>query len=224
MDKHGNGGASAEPTSTPEPAPTAARGLDLKARLDRYGEILAKGLDLAEAGLSLGLTVIGTVGAAAQQKISARLAEAATAATEQAPIAPAAAGSPPSQASTSNQPAQAPAPAYGITNRLRLVPGAPVSVSFSINNDSPLVAKQVALQVDAFVGERTGAPLPVGALAVTPGATEIAPMDFEKFVLRGAIPPETPPDVYHGSISIGAEAVRIPVRLVIELGGVAPSA
>jgi hypothetical protein len=213
MAKQGNG-ATAEPPPAPEPAAASADALDLKARLDRYGEILAKGLDLAETGLSLGLMVIGKVGAAAQEKIFERLMD--TVAPEHAPATPSGTPSPPvpPQAETAGT------PAYGITNRLPLVPGAPFSVSFSINNDSPLAAKQVSLAVEAFAGERTGAPLSPAALAVSPNAAAIAPMDFEKFVLHGAIPLETVPDVYLGSVSLGSEeGMRIPVRLVIEPGG-----
>ena len=106
------------------------------------------------------------------------------------------------------------------------MPGAPFAVSFSINNDSPLEAKQVSLAVAGFTGERTGAPLSPAALAVSPSAASIAPMDFEKFVLHGAIPQETAPDVYYGAVSMGPESgmgpesvMLIPVRLVIEPGG-----
>ena len=44
-------------------------GIELRQRLDQVGTILAKGLDLAEAGVSLGVTIIGRVGVAASQKI-----------------------------------------------------------------------------------------------------------------------------------------------------------
>jgi F0F1-type ATP synthase membrane subunit c/vacuolar-type H+-ATPase subunit K len=199
------GGASAQP-------PPADDGLDLKARLDRFGDLLGKGLDLAEAGLSLGLTVVGTLGAAAQQKIFEKMME-ATAADPAAPAAAAAAAAPPAAGAA---PADAP-PAFGITNRLRLAPGMPVSISFSINNDSAAAPKQVALRVEPFTGERTGAMLPPASLSVTPEAAAIAPMDFEKFVLRGAIPETSPADIYHGSIAVTAEdSMRIPVLLVIE--------
>ena len=52
---------------------------------------------------------------------------------------------------------------------------------------------------------------------VTGTIAAIAPMDFEKFVLRGAIPETSPADIYHGSIAVTAEdSMRIPVLLVIE--------
>jgi hypothetical protein len=195
-------GASARP-------PPADDGLDLRARLDRLGDLLGKGLDLAEAGLSLGLTVASTLGAAAQQKIFEKMMDAS--ASE--PAAPAAA--PPAATGAATPPAAQ--PAFGITNRLRLAPGTAVSISFSINNDSAAAPKQVALRIEPFTGERTGAMLPPASLSVTPEATAIAPMDFEKFVLRGTIPETSPADIYHGSIAVSAEDnMRIPVLLVIE--------
>lgn len=201
----------------PDPAPPphtgaapADDGLDLKARLDRFGDLLSKGLDLAEAGLSLGLTVASTLGSAAQQKILDKMMEVAGA--DSAPPAPAA-----PSAGTPTQGAPAAASPFGITNRLQLTPGASVSISFSINNDSATAPKQVALHVEPFSGERTGAMLPPAALSVSPEAAAIAPMDFEKFVLRGAIPDTSPADIYHGSIAVTAEtAMRIPVVLVVE--------
>lgn len=219
MTKQGNG-ATAEPPPAPEPTSASpVDALDLKGRLDRYGEILVKGLDLAEAGLSLGLMVIGRVGTAAQEKIVERFMD------QVMPTPNAAASSaPPSPGPSPQAPPQAApeAPAYGITNRLPLVPGAPFSVSFSINNDSSEGAKRVGLGVEPFTGERSGAALPANTLAVLPSAADIAPMDFEKFVLQGVIPLEMPPDIYHGAVSVGPESgIRIPVRLVVERGGAA---
>jgi len=211
-DRAGNGTDTAPPangtrgSADAQPPPTDD-GLDLKARLDRFGELLGKGLDLAEAGLSLGLTVASTLGAAAQQKIFEKMMGAT------APEQPAA---PPPPTTGSAAPPDAP-PAFGITNRLRLAPGMPLSISFSINNDSAAAPKHVALRVEPFTGERTGAMLPPASLSVIPEAATIAPMDFEKFVLRGEIPDTSPADIYHGSIAVTAEdGMRIPVLLVIE--------
>lgn len=183
--------------------------LDLKARLNRFGELLGKGFDLAEAGLSLGLTVVGTLGAVAQRKIFEKMIE--SPASEPSVPQP---GAPPSPRAGSEA---TPAAAFGITNRLRLAPGLPVSISFSINNESATTPKQVALRLEPFTGERTGALLPPAILAVTPDTVVIAPMDFEKFVLHGSIPETMPPDLYHGSIAVNADAaMRIPVLLVVE--------
>ena len=212
MSKATNGAyAAPEPPPAADPPPAAASP-ELKARIDRYGEILAKAFDLAEAGLSLGLTVIGAVGAAAQKKILESRADGAGEPSVGVPPDP-----PPKEKPAASDDAGT---AWGITNRLPIVPGAPVAVSFSINNDSPLAPRPVSLAVEAFVGEQSGATLPPGALTVSPATTTIAPMDFEKFVLHGAIAPETPPDVYLGTVRVGDDGgMRIPVRLVVEPGG-----
>ena len=208
-DRPGSGNG---PDASPPPAGGAApndEGTDIKARLNRFGDLLGKGLDLAEAGLSLGLTVASTLGAAAQQKIIEKLMEAAAPEPAEPPPPPAA---PPAGQSAPTQPQ-----AFGITNRLRLAPGMAVNISFSINNDSATAPKQVALRAEPFTGERTGALLPPSALSVAPDSATIAPMDFEKFALCGAIPDASPADIYHGSIAVTADdSMRIPVVLVID--------
>jgi F0F1-type ATP synthase membrane subunit c/vacuolar-type H+-ATPase subunit K len=206
-DRAGNGADSTPPPADAPPhAQPADGGLDLKARLDRFGDLLGKGLDLAEAGLSLGLTVASTLGGAAQQKIFEKMMDAASAEPTPSPAA-----------APMTTPAPEAPPPFGITNRLRLAPGMAVSISFSINNDSAAAPRQVALRVEPFTGERTGALLPPACLSVSPTDTTIAPMDFEKFVLRGAIPETSPADIYRGSIAVtAADSMRIPVLLVVE--------
>lgn len=172
------------------------------------GLILAKGLDLAEAGVSLGVTIVNRIGSAAQQQVLERMAAAmqrdAAGAAAPMPPMPEAAEAPPE------------APAFYITNRLPLTPGGTVKVSFSINNDSLVAPKKVELRVDAFQGEMTGASLPAESLAVKPATRSIAPVDFEKFVLQGAVPAEMPPDIYLGWILVSSDdELRIPVRLVV---------
>jgi len=214
-DRSGNGSGAAPPAnggaagSTPPPESAADQSeSELKARLDRLGNLLGKGFDLAEAGLSLGLTMVGTLGAAAHKKIIEKVLDAAAPAPQSAPD--------PVAGTPANAPAQTSAP-FGITNRLRLAPGMAVSVSFSINNDTAAAPKQVTLRVEPFTGERTGTLLPPSCLAVSPEAASVAPMDFEKFVLRGVIPDHSPPDIYNGCIAVGAEdPMRIPVVLVVE--------
>lgn len=220
MVEHSGNGADGTPrpagTTTTPPQPED--GLNMRERLDRFGDLLGKGLDLAEAGLSLGLTVASTLGAAAQQKIFERMMDAASGVA--ADIYSPQAGSPeagpvPPPAAATNTAAEP--PPFGITNRLRLTPGMNVSISFSINNDSGTAPKQVSVRVEPFTGQRTGAMLPPASLSVTPDSATIAPMDFEKFVLIGTIPATSPPDVYHGSIAMGAEdGMRIPAVLVIK--------
>jgi len=190
-----------------KPPPKPDGGLDLREKVDQVGLILAKGLDLAEAGVSLGVTIVNRIGSAAQQQVLERMAaamqrDAAGAAPSPMPEAPEA---PPPEA-----------PAFYITNRLPLTPGGTVKVSFSINNDSLVAPKKVELRVDAFQGEMTGASLPAESLAVKPATRSIAPVDFEKFVLQGAVPAEMPPDIYLGWILVASDdELRIPVRLVV---------
>ena len=205
----GNGTDAAAPGGGSRPASPADEGLDLKAHLERFGNLLGRGLDLAEAGLSLGITLATTLGTVAQQKIVEKIMDVA--------------GSDPSPQVSVSGAAPAPAAprpppqAFGITNRLPLTPGMAMSISFSINNDSAVTPKQVSLRVEPFTGERSGAMLPPESLLITPASTAIAPMDFEKFVLVGTIPEISPPDTYHGSIAVTAEdSMRIPVLLVVE--------
>ncbi|MGH7119782.1 MAG: hypothetical protein ACREFP_12460 [Acetobacteraceae bacterium] len=208
MAERGNGAAAEGGPHPPQGSPSDA--LDLKARLDRFGEIFGRGLDLAEAGMTLGLTVLGTLGAAAQTKIIERILH---------PAAEGAAGEPArSQASAPAAPAgTGENAAYGITNRLPLNPGGTVSISFSVNNESSVASKHVRLAVEAFSGERTGAVLPPDCLGVSPGERVIAPMDFEKFVLEGRIPVGLAADRYRGSVMVlGEGPMRIPVLLVVE--------
>jgi len=210
MTERGNGAAT-EPPPRADAEPPQADTLDLRARLDRFGEIIAKGLDLAEAGMSLGLTIISTVGAAAQTKIFEKMMD--SVAPDTAP--------PDAVRSSAAAPAASAAPAgFGIVNRLPLAPGAPFRISFSVNNDSADAPRHVTLAVEPFTGEATGALLPPALMEVMPAAAAIAPMDFEKFVLQGAIPPSTPPDTYRGHVAVHAEStMRIPVLLVVEPGG-----
>lgn len=211
MTERGNG-ATAE-AGPKQAAEAETDPLELKARLERFGEILARGLDLAEAGMTLGFTMLGTVGAAAQNKVIERIfnpaSERAAAEPEPAPASPATA--------PAASPGAREAANYGITNRLPLRPGDRVSISFSVNNDSPVAGRPVRLLAEAFSAERSGALLPADSLAVRPDEQIIAPMDFEKFVLEGTIPADVVPDRYRGSVLVlGEGPMRIPVLLVVE--------
>lgn len=201
--------------TTGEPPGGEAAGPGLRGKVDQVGSLLSKGLDLAEAGLNLGVTLVSRVGVAAQHQILERvMAQAGEAAAAAAPQAAEA------------EPAPAPAPvaaapaaeseSYGISNRLPLVPGGEVRVSFSINNDSMEAPKKVALSVEGFVGDAHGRRLNPAGFAIRPAKKTIAPMDFEKFVLEGVLPPKAPPDVYRGWIVVNSDnALRIPVWLVV---------
>jgi hypothetical protein len=206
MAERGNGAATAEsgaaPASPPpEPAAADADALDLKARLQRFGEILARGLDLAEAGMNLGLTIATTVGSAAQQKITERLFD------------------PAPEPARPPQPVEPEPQPYGITNRLPVFAGGAVSISFSINNESASAPKGVVLRLDGFAGDR-GGPLAADGFRFVPAQAAIAPMDFEKFVLEGVIPAGTSPDIYRGSVLVESDAnIAIPVWIHVQAGG-----
>ncbi|HUO97649.1 MAG TPA: hypothetical protein VMU01_03230 [Rhizomicrobium sp.] len=200
--KNGNGHAAAHDDPPPVgEAPPEPKGAELRHRLDQMGTILAKGLDLAEAGVSLGVTIIGRVGAAAQQKLREGLdaaAQPATAAEPQAEQAPVA------------------EPEYGLTNRLPLAPGGTVRISFSVNNDSLTEPKKVELRVEGFAGDTQGARLDPAQFTIKPAQKTIAPVDFEKFVLQGPVAGDVPPDVYRGAVVVeSGTSFRIPVVLVV---------
>jgi hypothetical protein len=185
-------------------------------RADQLGAIIAKGMDLAEAGLSLGLTIIGRVGAVAQRQLLSRISlasEAAAAAPRNGPGDPQAAAG--TEADSSDVRA-AQEQQFFITNRLPVAPGGAVTVSFSINNDAIATRKKVSLSVEGFAGEHGGGRLAGEHFAVRPASKTIEPMDFEKFILAGTVPPEIAPDVYNGWIMVKTDSeFRIPVRLVV---------
>jgi hypothetical protein len=212
MAEQGNGISHDAPSAPAPPEP----GSELRERLDRLGDIVARGFDLAEAGMSLGLTLLTTVGAAAQKKILEPVMESALAsALNMSGQAAATAPTPPAASAAQSTPDIPAQPAeYIIVNRLPLVPGAPFAVSFSISNDDALAEKPVSLSVEPLTGERSGVTLPLQFITVMPQQAVIAPMDFEKFSLRGALPPELPADRYHGFVLVDG-AVRIPVLLSV---------
>lgn len=197
-----NADLGAEAADKAPPGPAA--GVELRERLDQMGTILAKGLDLAEAGVSLGATILNRVSLAAQQKIR----EGLDAAGQPQPAPPDAA---PEELV---DPGEAEA-AYGLANRLPLTPGGEVSISFSVNNDSMTEVRKVEFKVQGFAGE-SGQAIDAAAFAVKPAQKTIAPVDFEKFVLKGVVPETTPPDVYRGVVVVRSDKdLFIPVVLVV---------
>lgn len=187
-------------------------GAELRQRLDQVGTILAKGLDLAEAGVSLGVTIISRVGVAASQKIREGMDAAAANAT---PAASDAGMQTRTQPAAEAEPTE-PESAFGITNRLPLTPGGSFKISFSVNNDSMTEPKKVELRVEGFTGDATGARLDASDFAVKPALKTIAPVDFEKFVLQGAIAAGVQSDVYRGAVTVASDSeLKIPVVLVV---------
>ena len=189
-------------------------------RTEQLGATLAKGLDLAEAGLSLGLTLITRLGSMVQDSVLEKVAENFSAQPSPAPTGQTEevrgeAAPPPSSAV---EPVAAPTHdlSYSITNRLPLFPGHAVLVSFSINNDSEEMTKRVKFRVEGFVGQISDVQFPGDGFSVKPGSSAIAPMDFEKFVLRGMLPPDIPSDMYLGKVVVVSDQnLEIPVRLIV---------
>jgi hypothetical protein len=175
---------------------------DLTGRADQLGAIIVKTLDLAEAGLSLGITVLTRAGAAAQDALADR------APGPDGQVLPEN-----SQPHAADEPEEEP---FFLANRVPLAPGGDVYVSFSITNDSLVDPKRVNVDVADFVGETDGVRIASDAFAVRPARKTIAPMDFEKFVLTGTLPAATPADVYRGAVIVGStDELSIPVRLVV---------
>jgi hypothetical protein len=208
----------ADPGRTGTDAGAAASGkpggIPFLGNADQIGATVSKGLDLAEAGLSLGLTLINRVGAMVQESIADKLSPAGTAA--QAPPAPPPDAAHPGARGPVQEPPSELGAGYCIMNRIPLRPGDEASVSFSINNDSADGVKRVKLQLHGFEGQVSGARIASKDFALTPSSKTIAPMDFEKFVLKGMIPGNVPSDVYHGKVTVVADqAFDIPVRLMI---------
>ena len=107
-----------------------------------------------------------------------------------------------------------PEPAYGITNRLPLLPGGPVQISSSINNDFMTEPKKVEFRVEGFTGDTHGTQISAELFKVKPAQKTIAPVDFEKFFLNGTLPADAPPDIYRGWVVVTSDAeLRIPVLL-----------
>jgi len=189
---------------------------------NQIGTIMSKGLDLAEAGLTLGLNLVERFGSTVQDEVIGRIAEARKSFAHQASTPRP--SSPGGVAADEPRPDEgAPAPAApsgtgfgGVSNRLPLFPGSPVRVPFSINNESADVAKQVNVRLEGLVGELSGERLDASHFPLVPPATSIAPMDFEKFTLTGVVPRGVRADAYSGWIIVsGEEQLRIPVKLVI---------
>jgi len=188
---------------------------------EQLGATLAKGLDLAEASLSLGLTLMTRLGSIVQESVLDKVGEHVP-----GPPSSVQAGGGPDKHTSAPAPSPSPAAATGdspggdiaycITNRLPLFPGQPVSVSFSINNDSEEVAKRVKFRVEGFVGQISAVTFSGESFSVKPGSGAIAPMDFEKFMIKGALPSDIPSDVYLGKVVVMADHnLEIPIRLVV---------
>ena len=183
---------------------------------DQIGAILTKGLDLAEASISLGLNLVSRLGSVAQENLIDRLfgvvpSSSSASETESDSGSPPEPSAPEERTGEDNA-----ADNYGVINRMPLIPGGPVKVSFSINNDSYNTPKKVRLRLVGFTGERQGMVIEGKDFSIRPVTKSIAPMDFDKFTLSGVIPESLVSDVYSGWIIVQAEKeFRIPVRLAV---------
>ena len=91
-----------------------------------------------------------------------------------------------------------------------------MKISFSVNNDSMTEVKKVDLKVQGFAGDSQKAALDPASFSIKPSQKTIAPVDFEKFVLQGAVPDSIPPDIYRGVVVVSSDNdLFIPVVLVV---------
>ncbi len=190
---------------------------ELFGRGDQVVSIFSKGLDLVEAGIGLGINLVGRFGGIAQEQVVERIAGVVRrAGTHDAGVVQEA-GSAHGDEPAAGGEVAAPRGSVHVVNRLPLFQGSPVKISFSINNNSPSSSKTLRLGVEVFVGEVHRFELDPKAFSVRPSKKTIAPMDFEKFVLVGTIADEVPVDSYHGLIVVsdGREEFQIPVTLVV---------
>jgi hypothetical protein len=185
---------------------------------DQVGSVVSKLLELAEAGVDLGTNFLSLLNSLAQSQLHEPVHPGEGAyRVAPPPGAPESTAAPEGTAGPESTAEGAePAASYCIINRLPLLPGSPVQVSFSINNDLPQTKRKLQVAVGGFVGAAHGFELDDRSFAVQPSEKTIAPMDFEKFVLKGKIPKNAPEDSYNGWVSVdGDEEMRIPVVLVV---------
>jgi hypothetical protein len=212
------GAAKGKAKTPPRSAPSPPR----QGKKDQIGSVMAKGLDLAEAGLTFGLNLVQKLGTTVQDQVIGKIAEAGRAFVQPAPDHSRSQEGESTTVGAGDETAryaQASASAGGfggISNRLPLFPGSTVHVSFSINNESAQAAKKVSVRLEGLVGELSGAPLQASRFSIKPAAIAIKPLDFEKFVITGVIPATARSDAYNGWIVVtGDDTLRIPVKLVI---------
>ena len=205
--------------AAPEGQQAAAEDSEEPGLTGQVGSVVSKLLELAEAGVDLGTNVVSLLSSLAESQLREPV-HAAQGAYRVAPRtgSPGEAASAPGVASATSDEASAAgsAPSYCIINRLPLLPGSPVQVSFSINNDFPQSRRRLLVAAGGFVGASHGFELEDRSFSVDPSEKTIAPMDFEKFVLKGKIPKDAPVDSYNGWVTVeGDEEMRIPVVLVV---------
>lgn len=182
------------PPAKPSPRPSA-----------QMGSLVSKVMELADAGVGLGINVISLLNTLARSQV------AGAAPAEQQPQDDERRPAPPEDAPHAEAPRN-----YCIVNRRPIHPGSAVQVSFSINNDLPDAAKKLRVTARGFVGAARGFSFDGAGFSVQPSEQLVDPMDFERFVLTGSIPADAPEDSYNGWILVeGDEQMRIPVVLLV---------
>ncbi len=194
--------------------------------------LLTRGFDLLEAGIDLGINLVSKLGNVAQEqvvdKVSGMVRSAATmndmAGTGSQEVS---AGDtkgesmgkrvPEAENSDAYEESEAQQAGMHIVNRLPLSPNSKADISFSINNNSPSSPKTLSFTIEGFVGKTYNVTLDSKMFSIRPSKKVIAPMDFEKFMLKGDIPKDTPEDSYQGwvIVSDAQERFKIPVTLFI---------
>ena len=172
----------------------------------QFTSLVSKILELADASVGLGINVVSLL---------ANFAKNQAGGATTAPPAPQTVH--PTEPPQSGPTADPGTPRnYCIVNRMPINPGGPVKVSFSINNDTADTVKKLALSCREFVGAAQGFAIADNLFSVEPAEAVIGPLDFERFLLKGVLPAEAPPDSYNGWILVaGDEDVRIPAVLMV---------
>lgn len=184
-------------------------------------EMVNKGLDLAETGIGLGVNIVARLGSIFKDQVfdkisSSEMLNSVISNTSDNQVEAEQPHHPEeTQAPTSEQTENTEQISY-LFNRLPLYSGSDVSLSFSINNDSLTSEKAIRLKIEPFVGEAQQYSIDINAFSVTPSQIAIAPVDFEKFVIKGKIPEDAPEDTYYGWVIVSEEQTyQIPVALVV---------
>ena len=196
--KPGEAAAPPKETKAPPAKPSAGPNAQMSSLVSKF-------LELADAGVGLGINVISLLNTLARSQA------AGAAPAEQQPQGDGRPPAPPEDASRAEAPRN-----YCIVNRRPIQSGSAVQVSFSINNDLPDAAKKLRVTARGFVGAAHGFSFDGAGFSVNPSEKLIDAMDFERFVLTGSIPADAPEDSYNGWIVVdGDEQMRIPVVLLV---------
>ncbi len=199
---------------------------------EQMNSLLTRGFDLLEAGIDLGINLVNKLGNVAQEqvveKVSGIVRSAATmndmAGTRSQEVSledtkGESMGKRVPEADNSDAYKESEAEQAGmhIVNRLPISPNSKADISFSINNNSPSSPKTLSFTIEGFVGKTYNVTLDSKRFSIRPSKKVIEPMDFEKFMLKGDIPKDTPEDSYHGWIIVSdaKERFKIPVTLFI---------